>query len=404
MRREYPFMGSVCRGAVVGALFVLVSFLTFSAFKLALSMGHPLLRGLEPFVIFIFASALIPFIYNSVALAFAYSDSEHINEFLTREDKNVRFGRELLITFSSLGAMAEIVTTSLFVAMAAMLGAFPSVALMFPFPVPAAGLCPAILLAPICFTISLLSRFEAARYFYKLDEDDKIQKLLSPMWLVGRALLILVLYPITSPFVPIVLFAAISLFSIFAKISALLTVLGMLLGIAALILLIWGIRVLSCISKRKKFIKRLALSAKLNGYELKYLKTPYRSFATAKDHCSFTLSIDDEIYDCIMISTLWRSTPFYFTSPTDAYFLHRFGTENHNFSLKHNIEFYHTGGGKRIIIIDPVPKYVFVSEFGKSKRVYSSDDIWNITVYEKESFIGCMERRCLNSEKRQGTD
>ncbi len=396
MEKRKLYIRAVCRG-IVTVVASTILYLFISVLLQIVSMNEsPLFASLEPYVVSIFATAILPFIYNSFSLSFSYSDRDSINEFLEREEKEIYFKDEFKHIFTSGRFIAEFITEAVLTALFAALGFFISFGGMFPNGMPLGIFLPVICITPILFCLSVFSKYEAARFYSKLERENEIDKLLSVKWLINHLVLIMVLYPIAAPFSPLLVFAVYTIFKLILEITALFTVFTSVIIVLVLILIVWGIRVLRGISRRKRFIKRLLEISETEGYAVSKIKTPYRSFVTSKNHCSFTLTIDGESFDCLMISTLWYRTALIFTSPTDAHYAHVIGSETRNFTIRHRIEFYHRNEGEKIVIVDPVPKNVFVSEDNKQRRVNCTDTIWNISVHDADSFIGCAERRCLN--------
>ncbi len=400
MDSRNSYAHAILRGICIAGFTIWLSIMTtFVIWGISVT-ERSFLQEFEPYVLCIFCTAVLPFIFNSFALAFAYGDRRRIEEFLEREDRRVTLKGEMKRLFSSGTAIAELISVHLLLAVAALLGAFISFPKMWEGGMPVGNWLPAITLTPVFLILYLLSKYEAARYYSKLEKDGELEKLLTPRWLIIRIVILVILYPIVTPFAPIILYAGISAFSIIAKLSKIFTALGVVLGFLLLIFAFCGFKVLKGVLKRKKFYKRLRKTAADYGYELSEIKHPYRSFALSRSFASFSLKCEGKEFDCVCISTVWRGAALSFTSPTQACFLHRIGTKNHNFTLRHNIEFYHTGDGKRIIIVDPSPKNVIVSEFGKDVKLYCSDTIWGMTVHDADSFIGCMGRYCLDTSSK----
>ncbi len=395
MKNENLHFYAVCRGIFTVICFVIVSSLTTFYIRSAYVAGSSVFVGFEPFVANIFSAIMYPFIFNSFATAFAYSDRSAIDDYLSREDGDVSFRKEIKYQFTSTRFLTEFITVILTVAFCSYVGLFSALVGMFPPSISVGGWFPTAVLLPICSVSLIFSKYEAARYFEKLKEEHDLEKVQKPSWFLIRLVLLAICYPICAPMTPIVAFTVFSLFSVFAKISAILTVLGTIAAFIILALIIRGIRILKSMYSRRKFMLNLTEAVKNKGFEIRDLKNPYASVRTSKKPCSFTLVAENAEYDCIVISTVKFRTPLVFTSPTDAHFLHRAGTDKHNFSIQNNIEFYHKGTGKKIIIVNPSPKHVFVTENKNIKRVQCGDTIWGITVYDAESFIGCMDRDCL---------
>jgi hypothetical protein len=152
-------------------------------------------------------------------------------------------------------------------------------------------------------------------------------------------------------------------------------------------------------SKRKKFIKALLATVAQKGHTVSEITNPYLSFLKSAKRCGFVLEADGKRYDCVIISTLHRTTPLIFTSPTDAYFRHRIGSKNHHFTVNHNIEFYPNGEGKQLVIVNPMPKNrVFIEDGPLETQVISGDKLWSFVLYDATSFLSAIDRDCLGRE------
>ncbi len=393
MNNRDPYIRSIYRGALT-VLCTIVIYLICAFFMIIFATGLPILQGLDLFVILIFPSLLLPLIYNSFALAFAYGDRDHIDEFLMRESTEITLGTEIKKLFTSHAVISIIISTALML-LASMLGVFFTFRTMFPPDIFIGNWFSAVILTPIAFLSSMLARYEAARFYKKLHKRKELEEFNTNTWLIKRIVLISLVYIIASPVAPLGALVFVSFFNIVLMMSEILTVIGLLLTVVFLVFLVWSIKVLSGLSRRKSFLKKLKLLAETQGYALSEIRNPYRSFATSKDQCGFTLTVDGKCFDCIVISTLGRRTPLVFTSPTDAYFLHRLGTEKHHASIHHSIEFLHSSGGEKIIIVDPTPRSVFAEEGEQKRKISVTDKLWGITVYDAESFLGCADRKCL---------
>jgi len=250
---------------------------------------------------------------------------------------------------------------------------------------------------PIFLIISLLSKYEARRYWLSLKLCGEIDSAHSNIRRVLNVLLLLVAYPSVFPYVPYFLYYLLTLLSVFSALADALTVVGLILAIAAIILLFYGLSLLSAFRKRKKLIERIRRTADREGYILSEIRSPLRAMLNPSEpYASFTLTRGNESFVCKFVPTLRRATYFYFTSPTEGYFRHRLGTKHHHITLNHQISF--PAGdevGQRVLIVNPAPKHVFVEEFGGSKEITPGTKIWDAVMYDGETFVGCMERHCL---------
>ncbi len=393
MEGNKTIIRSIYRGVLVSVFFIMI-YAVIPYIMFLFSSMIPLDDDLRIMVVCIISAIFAPIIYNSVALAFAYSDNDHIIDYMQRDDKRITFIGEVKNIFKTPFKYGFIASVSI-VLLASLIGVFVPFKYMFPEEMQIGTWFAALVLTPISSLLYIFSKYEATRYFKKLDKGKRLDEFNTMRFLIKRLILLTIMYLFLSPLAPIAALVLYSFFNVMVMMSEIMTVIGFIAAIVLLIVMIWAVKLLRGVLARKKMIKRIEVLKKLEGCEISDLKNPYRSFITSSDQLSFALTIDGERFDCIAISTISRGVPIVFTSPTDAYFLHRIGTEKHNFSLRHKIEFMHSSGGKKIIIVNPTPKSVFVEERDEKRRISVADKIWGIALYDIDSFIGCAERRCL---------
>ena len=387
-------LNGALRGAAEFVFFITVSSITSFTVKGLTALGHSLLAELPNFIIYILCAISSLLIFNSTLLAFSTADKVSIEKFI-EDGKDVSFAGSIKRTLGDARSISEVITLHLLIAISACLGAFPEIGGIFFDSGYRSGIFPTAVLTPICFAITLLAKYEAARHHQKLYRENNLEKVESPLWFAARLITVAILYPLAMPLSPLLGYAIFSLGAVVVRITVVLSILGAIAGFIALILLLYGIVVLRGIAKRRKFFKKLRRIANDGGYSLCDIKDPYRSFITSSSHCTFTLEYENRTYSCLMISTLRKTVPLVFTSPTDAYYLHRIGTKDHGISLSHKIDFYHPEGDEKIIIVNPTPKRVLVAEGRSERRVFCSDKIWGITVHDADSFLGAADRHCL---------
>ena len=255
---------------------------------------------------------------------------------------------------------------------------------------------PIIILFPILFAVSLLSRYEVRRYWFYLDKTNSLDVLEKRVRLIARFLFILIGYPTIFPFVPLLLYVAFTFVSIFVQLSVLLSVAGVIGIIVGILLIIVVISYLSAMNKRKKFLKALAEICKEKGYEISEIKKPYLSFFKHSPGESFTVSRGEERYSCKLVSSVRRGVPLYLSSDRHGYFLHRFGFKNHHISLSHNIIWGHDSSYQKIAIIDPMPKQVIaIAQNGTTRPLAPADKVWDTLLYDSKTLIGVIDRDCL---------
>ncbi len=382
------------RGLAIFILFFLIRTLTsLSIHGLNFEkMGIYTLPSQIPYIISAVADL---FIINSVINIFSTYDRPVFENFKARGTEQLSFTGELKAIVRSYEFIAE---TAVISAMTVIFSAFGglseavrcyygSAALTSA----AARLLPMATLLPLFFIISLLCRYETHRYWKRLIDTGECERLDSKPRLVFKGVLIIVLYPFAFPYVPYLFFMLVTFFAMIAKLAKILTVVGFILAVALLVLLIIGIGRLRHRSLRKKFIAQLTEICKEDGKTLR-LCTKEEALTLGYD---LSLEMDGEVYDVRIIRATRRGTPLYFTSHTDAYFLHRIGTKNHHFQIERHFDYSFNSEGTKIVLIIKFPKRIFVSSDGATHRIVGGDRIWDYIIYDTRSFLGSADRDCL---------
>lgn len=390
------------RGAVVFIFFLGLSKLTSFSIKALSVIGseRDLFKSLPNWAIYLTCTVGAILIYNSFASSFSVYDRRTRNEFIEAKADGVRFLRNIKAIISSPKFITEAAASISLVAIVSLAGAFPEVGgIFFSDGSQNAGFFPALILSPICFIELLLAKYEALRYWHKLEREKDIEKLDTPHRFILRIAVVVVLYPTIFPFSPLLVFIIWSFISVIVGVTNAIGVISAIAAVLMIILLVLCISLLAAMSKRKKFIKALLLIAVEKGYTVSKITHPYSCFLASSKRCGFILEAEGKKYDCVIISTLHRTTPLIFASPTDAYFRHRIGTKNHHFTVNHNVEFYPTGEGKQLVIVNPMPKNrVFIEDGPIGSQVISGDKLWGFILYDGTSFLSALERECLGRE------
>ena len=316
-------------------------------------------------------------------------------EYTYRRRETDGFSGEMRAIIKSREFILEAIIYTVGVGALALLGAYPEMSGSLDSNARALSL----LLIPILLVISLFSKYEAHRYWLSLKRTGNLEAANSVLRRIFATLLLLIMYPALFPYVPYLLYAIFTLVGVISELADLLSVIGLILAIALVILLFYGLSLLSAWKKRKKFLKKLTRMAADNGYSLEDVYSPISSMLTAAESKpSFVLRKGDKLYVCKLIPTLRRATYLYLTSKSTGYFRHRFGTKNHHFTLNHHISFPMGDGisGTEILIVNPIPKHLFAEEFGTSKEIVAGERLWGCVVYDGQTFLGCLDRDCLD--------
>ena len=396
----------ISRGASACILTFVLYKITALAVKIMATTGGAgaIFNGLPNWAIYLTIAVSAPLIYNSVIIAFAYYSRDEralfVNGLEESGAREIYFISEMREIFSSAETHVEATASTLPLLLIAAIGGFSEIPrIFFPGGEHDAGfIAPLVLLLP-CLISFYLSRYEARRLWLRLWREKNPKKL-STLWgLALRFAIIFILYPVVYPWAPLLIFVLFSLGAIIAELSNALSILGLIAAVAAVIAIALGIRLLSALHRRKKFLKRLRSICSANGARLSEIKNPYISFLDESRDCAFTVEYGEEKFDCILISIVNKGTPFTFTSATGGYFRHRLGTKNHFIGYDTHVSFFHTGDGAPLIIMSPTPKYVYVEDMGSCKRIISWERIFGYTVHDEESFLGGLDRKCLGKSE-----
>lgn len=383
------------RGALIFIWFFVIYKLTslitwISAYSVS-SKDVNLFSGVPEYVVFLTISLSAVFIFNSVALMFSTFDNDELENFLEREVESVSFKEELKLVFTTPHVLFELFTTVALIAITALIGGFAEIGSIFFESSHRGGWFPLVIITPICFILSLTSKYEAKRYWHHLNRICELERVTTPSKFYKRFALIFFLYPLAFPYSPLLAYFAYSLVSIILSIFGALTLIGFVIIFVAILLFLFIIPAIKQSGRRKKLISSVNEIAKERGYSVEW-----KFDNENKKIYKFDLMLGDKTFNCLVISTKRKGVPLIFTSATNAYFEHRIGTREHHISINRQIDFFLHGEGTKIIIINPSPKHVFVTDGIKMQRLSSSDRIWRHTVHDDVSFLGSMDRKCLD--------
>ena len=372
------------------------------------------------------------FLLNSTLNIFSSYDRRRMEIFMARGVKRINPIESAWRSLCSGEYWCEVAPLLLFTLIGALVGWYPEVTYSFSETGIDRGLLealPLIFMLPLTLLTSLWRRYEAERYWLYLERRDNLDRLYKHRRLIFRVIMLPIIYIIFYPFAPMagMVFFAVPAFLI--MLVDFLSLLGFVLAVIALIGVIYGFSVLHAVRKRKRIVKRLPLLCEENGYTLSEMKRPYASLFRPKKECNFKIEKDGRVFSCHLVGSPWQKAPLFFASSTTAYFKHRIGTKNHHLTFLSTFEYNFEGEGDKIIIINPVPKRIYVSqdeqltgetdeiaasyakegtlasvatlspirrkEAKSTRELQPGDKIWGYTIYNTTSFLGAIDRKCL---------
>ncbi len=354
---------------------------------------------------FFYAFALlgIILIYNSLVHTLTFYDTDSFKTFKSRGVKRVSFGEEMGIILRSKEFWLETIPAVILAVLCSLIGGFYEAVytVFFTDKVPewAFKLLPVASVPLLLFLTSLFCRYEIHRYWAELSRKGEENRVENKAKFAIKLGVILAMYPLVFPYAPYVLFLIISFFGIVGALVSVLSVLGFIAAVVGIVLGIIGLKEWKVHKLRKRFLKEITALASKKGDELKIFTKEER----AVRGYDFTLTSGDKDYAVKIITAMTRITPLYFTSSSDAYFLHRIGTKEHHTSIEKHFEYSFASEGQRLIVLIKFPRRLFASEFGATRKLFSGDKIWNYIIFDQSSFLGAMDRECLyrsNEENR----
>ena len=381
------------RGALLFIAFLFLSRLTYGIIMLyAENTGEKsFFVGIPAFAFNALAFAGTLLIFSSFSNLFSVFDAYERESFFEKGRISLKTG-ELFDILKSRNFILETSVCLTLTFFAALFGIFPELSnTFFADSSHRVGYFSPLILVPLCFIISLFTKYEARRYWYELYLKHDLDTLSVPKFILTLSA-ILFMYPTVFPLAPILVFMVITAFGVFIKISKVLTLLGTVTAIFFLVILVLGISYTRAILNRRKFLKRLRETCAKNNYRLSPVRNPYKSFFKSEYKESFTIIKDNQVFECTLISTVDRLVPLVFTSATDAQFTRRIGTKKHHIDINHPISFFPGGDGKQIIIINPTVKFLFVTDGIKVQEIEGPQNLWNFTLYRDYEFLGALER------------
>lgn len=429
---KFPYAQYVIRGFVTFIPFIFIKgFLALYTVLITTSESSDYMLGEIPnWVAFILVAAGCPLIFNSIVNFLTLYDRRLMKSFLAKKKPKITFREEMSEVIRSKEYLTSTATTLALSLIAALFGGFGEFSRMLSatgMPSALRAAMPFIAVLIIIPTVSAHAHYEVRRRWHYLDHTDRLDSLYSIVRIIAKAAIIFFGYIFIFPMSPAVIVAYLSIFGIFGVFFDFYFALIIISVIAAIVALVLLFNMTRALRARKKLLKKLAQYAKSSGYELSAVNRPYASLFKPMRECSFTLKKDGKTYSCRLIGAWWHKAPLYFISDKHAYYRHRLGTNAHHIDMLGEFCYDFDGEGQKILILNPVPKKAYATRggayvehswyddnlkmgalFGRGKagasRLANSDvkslepgdKIWSYTIYNTTSFIGAVDRQCLD--------
>ena len=167
---------------------------------------------------------------------------------------------------------------------------------------------------------------------------------------------------------------------------------------ALLVLLSFYIR---AVKKRKKFVSKLVKYCKDNSVVLSDIRKPYLSVFIQQQGIDFSLKKDKTVCECKLVAGVFPNSPIVFTDKGEGLCqntlrIFKFDILHLNNRIDYRIDST-SEDSKKVIIVIPVPKDIYVSTDGSSPRVADTGEIMgDYTLYTATGFLNALDRGQLN--------
>lgn len=395
--RPQPYWVYIMKG--VGMAFFALAIKLISSFAcLAIYAQKGFVSDMPDYAtdIVIFIASL--FIYNSVFSLIMGFDRSAYEEYEAKVDTHEGNYVGLKRIFAYNAFIFEYIPVVIIMSVAAAIGANWELAGMFHFAEGnspyASGIVPFLVNIVLISLFMIYERYEAIRYWKDLKKHANLEELQSKAKIIFRVFVIVIAYPIALPYIPAIFYLIMTTAGVLAL---LFTVPVLALTLAIIIASFILIRFALACKRRRAFFAETRNIVRQHGYEMSQITNPYASLFSRKDLCTFDIKTKQGSFNCLVIGNIKRSVPICFTSENEGYYRHRIGTPKHNITMQKHFEYSAPGDGRKIMIINPTPKFAYICdvESGKEKRVYNSELVWDFVAYEAEAFIASLDRGSL---------
>lgn len=248
------------------------------------------------------------------------------------------------------------------------------------------------ILLPIFFIITVMARLSAMKHLRNHSEIDpnkpKTVKEESNRLAIRMALA----YSLGTPALVTLLALTFSFLPIIREL------LPAIVTVAALVLLLPPIvRIIRALYKRKAFVKEMTAICTAKGYALPEITLPYRSLLASYDGENFSVTVNGIRYACKLFPALKRNDPLFLYENGNCRFVHTIRFARMNLFTKITRDrFAYEAEGKKILIINPIPKKVYFGKNGRSDLIDNGDFVGEYKIYSASAFLGALERECLD--------
>ena len=156
-------------------------------------------------------------------------------------------------------------------------------------------------------------------------------------------------------------------------------------------------RNIGALIKRKKFIKKLRAICDEYRCSLSEIKHPYKSLFKKYNEYNFEFERDGKTYTCKFLSSKHRLRPMTFYEDgigAVAKVIRIKKTEL--FRINKYFSYSFESEGKKLLVINPVPKMLYISERGQTLLIDNGDRVGEYKIYSGTALINAIDRNTLD--------
>lgn len=422
--RIFPYAVAILRGIVSYLFYALMCAVIIPVYKFKFDelLDGVFLHPIYPKIAF--ELILLLLMLNTVILTFAIYNRAERKLFLARIDENTEDfdpKKERRRLFRSGVFWFELLTTLVLFAFFQMPIGFSDLTKVWPLlhnaPVILKNTLLFLLFSVATFLITLHSRVDAKKMWIEMPGrlmqnklwmslEKKSKRKFGYLSMIGRLVGYFLIYCIILPlyiYVPALIISAL-------RLALTISFEPLLVGILIAIILLFYFRTLHT---RVKFIRRLKKTCKRNAFRLLKLHRPYRSIFRDGKGYNFAILANGIEYDCRILASVKKSNKMILSDDgtcTRAMSFHipapalassgRFvqsvnrgnGDDREIMRMQSSVDYTFEADGKKMLIINPVPKRVISSVKGLEKDMDNGDKIGEYSVFTGNAFLRLIER------------
>ncbi|MBE6677537.1 MAG: hypothetical protein E7597_01940 [Ruminococcaceae bacterium] len=172
---------------------------------------------------------------------------------------------------------------------------------------------------------------------------------------------------------------------------------GRVIGIVVLLSLPFVFRSLRALSKRRSFLRSLKELCDDKGYTVSEIQKPYLSLFKFIGGESFTLSTGEKSYSCKLVSAQKKGVPIALAEDGTLSFIHSIHLRRavlYQYTTTYSFDY--ESEKPKILIINPVPKLVYVLYDGKTTEIDNGSTVGGYKFYAATGFLRAAELNILD--------